>query len=79
MAATHALFDLCAMPEYIEPLRSEAEAAIEESNGEWQFSTIKKLRQMDSFLKESQRLNQSTFRKSIIGLNFILVQTDMLL
>lgn len=78
MAATHALYDLCAMPEYIEPLRSEAEAALKESKGDWQFSTIKRLQRMDSFLKESQRVNQSTFRKSIISSNFTSVQTNML-
>lgn len=49
------------MPEYIEPLRSEARIALSQDNGEWQFSTIKRLRRLDSFLKESQRINQSTF------------------
>lgn len=63
MAASHALFDLCVMPEYIEPLRREAEEALAQTNGEWEFSTIKRLPQLDSFLKESQRLNQSTFRE----------------
>ncbi|KAF3062198.1 Ent-kaurene oxidase [Daldinia childiae] len=61
MAITHVIFDLCAMPEYIEPLRSEAQAALIKDDGKWQFSTIKRLRRLDSFLKESQRLNQSTF------------------
>lgn len=63
MAATHALFDLCAMPEYVGALRAEAQSALAESGGVWQYSTIKNLRQLDSFLKESQRVNQSTFRK----------------
>lgn len=63
MAITHAVFDLCAMPEYVEPLRAEAQAMLARDNGEWQFSTIKGLRRLDSFLKESQRVNQSTFRK----------------
>ncbi|KAI1413681.1 cytochrome P450 [Hypoxylon sp. FL1857] len=61
MAITHVIFDLCAMPEYVEPLRSEAQAALAQENGEWQLSTIKRLRRLDSFLKESQRVNQSTF------------------
>ncbi|KAJ8066894.1 hypothetical protein OCU04_004279 [Sclerotinia nivalis] len=61
MALTHVIFDLCAMPEYIEPLRFEALSALAEDNGEWKLSTIKKLRRLDSFLKESQRVNQSTF------------------
>lgn len=63
MAVTHAMFDLCAMPEYIEPLRIEAQTALAEDNVQWQSSIIKKLQRLDSFLKESQRLNQSTFRK----------------
>lgn len=63
MAVTHAIFDLCAMPEYFEPLRSEAQTALAQDNGEWKFSTLKRLRRLDSFLKESQRVNQSTFRK----------------
>ncbi|KAI9150072.1 Ent-kaurene oxidase [Paramyrothecium foliicola] len=61
MAATHILFDLCAMKEYVEPLRSEAKAALAQTDGKWQFSTIERLRRLDSFLKESQRVNQSTF------------------
>lgn len=63
MAITHAIFDLCAMPEYIELLRSEARTALAQDKGEWQVSTLKKLHRLDSFLKESQRVNQSTFRK----------------
>jgi len=61
MAITPAIFDLCAMPEYLEPLRSEAQTALAQDNGQWQFSTLKRLRRLDSFLKESQRVNQSTF------------------
>ncbi|KAF7870566.1 hypothetical protein EAF04_004310 [Stromatinia cepivora] len=60
-ALTHVISDLCAMPEYIEPLRFEAQTALAQDNGEWRFSTIKKLRRLDSFPKESQRVNQSTF------------------
>jgi hypothetical protein len=63
MALTHAIYDLCAMPQYIEPMRSEAQTALAEGNGEWTTETIKNLRRLDSFLKESQRVNQSTFRK----------------
>ena len=63
MAITHAVFDLCAMPEYVHELRSEVQEALSQDSGVWKFSTIKKLRRLDSFLKESQRLNQSTFRR----------------
>ncbi|KAJ8133010.1 hypothetical protein O1611_g617 [Lasiodiplodia mahajangana] len=61
MAITHAIFDLCAMPQYAEPLRSEAEMALAQDGGAWQLSTIHRLRRLDSFLKESQRTNHSTF------------------
>ncbi|KAI1330696.1 cytochrome P450 [Xylariaceae sp. FL0255] len=61
MALTHAIFDLCARPEYVEPLRSEAREALMHSGGNWQLSTLQRLRRLDSFLKESQRMNHSTF------------------
>ncbi|KAI1130920.1 cytochrome P450 [Nemania abortiva] len=61
MAITHAIFDLCAMPQYAEPLRSEAQAALAQDDGQWKLSTIHRLRRLDSFLKESQRFNHSTF------------------
>ncbi|KAI1116231.1 cytochrome P450 [Nemania sp. NC0429] len=61
MAITHAVFDLCVMPQYAEPLRSEAQMALAQDDGQWQLSTIHRLRRLDSFLKESQRTNHSTF------------------
>ena len=67
MATVHLLYDLCARPEYIKPLRAEAQAALSESNGVWELETIKKLHRLDSFLKESQRLNSSSFRKLWVG------------
>lgn len=62
-ATLHALFDLCTMPQYIEDLRSEAVEALEQTNGGWQLSTTKSMKLMDSFLKESQRLNPPNFRE----------------
>lgn len=58
MAITHAVFDLLARPEYIQPLRAEAQEALAE-DGEWKLSTLARLRRMDSFLKESQRVNSN--------------------
>ncbi|KAI0395382.1 cytochrome P450 [Xylariaceae sp. FL0594] len=55
MSATHALFDLCAMPEYIEPLREEAQRVIGERG--WTLAGINELKLLDSFMKESQRIN----------------------
>ncbi|KAI0391640.1 cytochrome P450 [Xylariaceae sp. FL0594] len=61
MAMTHAIYNLCAMPHYVEQLRSEAKKALSEDGGEWKFTTLQKLHRLDSFLKESQRLNHTTF------------------
>ncbi|KAI1337314.1 cytochrome P450 [Xylariaceae sp. FL0016] len=56
MATTHAVYDLCAHPEYLEPLRAELQSTLEETGG-WSKPIIPRLRKLDSFLKESQRLN----------------------
>lgn len=53
----HALFDLCANPEYAQPIREEIEQVIGEDG--WTMAGIGKLRKLDSFMKESQRLNQT--------------------
>jgi gliotoxin biosynthesis cytochrome P450 monooxygenase len=64
-AVCHALFDLASRPEYIQPLRDEIQQVINEdgqditANGFRNFKkqSIPKLRKLDSFLKESQRLS----------------------
>lgn len=56
MAAAHVIYDLCAMPGYFEPLRAELVDALNEDGG-WGKMTVNKLRKMDSFLRESQRLS----------------------
>ena len=67
MAAVNALFDLCARPHLVEPLRLEAEAVLAESDGRWQLKTIKQLKRLDSFLKESLRFNPPDSRMSNRG------------
>ena len=60
-----AVFDLVARPEYIQPLRDEIEQVMKEdgrdiaSDGSFKFKkqSLPKLRKLDSFLKESQRLS----------------------
>lgn len=57
MTATHTLYDLIIMPEYIEPLRAEVSENLPDN---WESSTQKDLlalKLLDSFMKESQRLN----------------------
>ena len=59
MNAVHVLYDLAAHPQYVEPLRDEIRAVAIEDGG-WQKSSYSKLRKLDSFIKESQRVNPPT-------------------
>lgn len=71
LTATNVLFDLVARPEYITPLREEVEAVWKESNG-LDKTSMSKLVKMDSFVKESQRLNphaQVTFDRQVSAKN----------
>ncbi|KAF6220525.1 hypothetical protein HO133_002958 [Letharia lupina] len=56
MAACQALFQMCEYPEYIPELREEVRRAVEEDEG-WRKTTLTKLRKLDSFVKESQRVH----------------------
>ncbi|CVL00440.1 ent-kaurene oxidase [Fusarium proliferatum] len=55
MTMTHAMYDLCAHPEYIEPLRNEVKGVVDASG--WDKTALNRLHKLDSFLKESQRFN----------------------
>ncbi|KAI4095181.1 MAG: hypothetical protein LQ339_007341 [Xanthoria mediterranea] len=61
MATVQVLFNLCAMPDYVSALRLEAQAALENGGGVWNMESLKNLQKLDSFFKESQRVNPSTF------------------
>lgn len=50
------LYDICARPEYVDPLREELEHILREDRG-WQKGTAAKMQRLDSFMKEVQRLN----------------------
>lgn len=63
MQTSHFVYDLCAHPEYVEPLREEIVSVLREDNG-FKKTTLNKLRKMDSFLKESQRMNPPLVCKS---------------
>ncbi|KAI0071573.1 cytochrome P450 [Panus rudis PR-1116 ss-1] len=52
---THAIYHLAANPDYMQPLREEVEAVIKEEG--WTKAAMQKLRKVDSFLRESQRMN----------------------
>lgn len=69
MAVTHALYDLVARREYIQPLRDELEHVITEDGQDTdgdgflklKKQSLTKLRKLDSFLKESQRLSPPAY------------------
>ncbi|PIL33520.1 cytochrome P450 [Ganoderma sinense ZZ0214-1] len=52
---THALFDLAAAPQYLQPLREEIEPIIAAEG--WTKAAMGKMWKVDSFLRESQRFN----------------------
>ncbi|KAI1147580.1 cytochrome P450 [Nemania diffusa] len=58
---TSVLFDLLAHPEYQEELRAEAKEALEECSGEWTLQRLARMKKLDSFMKESNRLNPIGF------------------
>jgi len=62
MTATQVLYDLIARPEYLEPLREEILKAVAEDGG-WKKTTLTKMRKLDSFMKESQRMNGPSLSK----------------
>jgi hypothetical protein len=51
----HALFYLAVLPEYIAPLRAEVDEVIEREG--WSKEGLDKMHKVDSFIKESQRMN----------------------
>jgi ent-kaurene oxidase len=71
MATLHALYDMCSMPEYYEPLREEIVEVLTEDKG-WQKSSLNKMRKMDSFMRESQRFSASSLREYLLSARAIL-------
>ena len=57
----NALFDLIAFSEYQQPLRQEISQVLTKCGG-WSLSAVKEMRKLDSFIKESQRLNHHLLR-----------------
>ncbi|KAF7365863.1 hypothetical protein MVEN_00460800 [Mycena venus] len=55
MAFTHAIFDLTMHPEHLLPMREEAERVVREEG--WTKAALNNMIKIDSFLRESQRLN----------------------
>ncbi|KAF1951236.1 cytochrome P450 [Byssothecium circinans] len=58
IVVTNAIFDLASRPAYFEPLRTELQSLMQgTSNAKMNNINILELKKLDSFLKESQRLN----------------------
>ncbi|KAF2688532.1 putative cytochrome P450 monooxygenase [Lentithecium fluviatile CBS 122367] len=58
MALSHALFDLCAHPDHINPLREEIDEVAKAHNGvDFLHQGLPRLEKLDSFLAESQRFH----------------------
>ncbi|KAI1827034.1 cytochrome P450 [Xylaria intraflava] len=55
LAIIHAIYDLAARPEYIQPLRDEIFEVTKNSNGILRKQHLTQMRKLDSFMKESQR------------------------
>ncbi|RYO88716.1 hypothetical protein DL764_008703 [Monosporascus ibericus] len=66
--ATQVLYDLCAHPEYIEPLRKEVETVLEQEG--MTKAGLARLKLMDSFMKESQRIKPS----ELLGMRRVLLE-----
>lgn len=60
---THAVYDLAARPEYIELLRDEILRVHQEDGGAFTKQGLSRMRKLDSFLKEVQRLNPISLGK----------------
>lgn len=56
-AAIHAIYDVCAHRDFMEELRAEVRQEI--GTHGWSYTMLLKLRKMDSFLKESGRVNSA--------------------
>ena len=64
---TNVLYDLAARwEEYGPELQGEIEESLAETGGVWKKTTLTKLSKMDSFMRESQRLNPPSARRSSI-------------
>ena len=68
MATTHMLYDLAARQEYVEPLRREVEKVLGMEGGKLTKQGLGRLRLMDSFMKESQRLSPIALSRSRLTL-----------
>ena len=69
LALQHIVIDLASYSQYIPELREELDSVLREES-DWQLhkNSIPKLKKLDSFIKESQRLNPPLFRTYLLNL-----------
>lgn len=63
-APSQLIYDLCEMPEYVEPLRQEINSVLD-LDGTIPKTAFVKLAKLDSIMKESQRFNPLLLSKSL--------------
>lgn len=63
---THALYHLATNPEYLAVLREESDAIIETDG--WTRSGMQKMKKLDSFFRESSRMNAALLSMSSLYL-----------
>ncbi|KAJ7330940.1 hypothetical protein DFH08DRAFT_815023 [Mycena albidolilacea] len=68
-AFTHALFDLVTYPQYAAPLREEVERVVAQHG--WTKAALGQMHTLDSFLLESQRMNELGIRASTVQISSI--------
>jgi hypothetical protein len=71
LALTQIIYDLAARPEYQQPLRDEIERVWDGCDGELTHVDLGKLIKMESFMKESLRLNPSTVGESLFKMEHL--------
>ena len=69
---TNAIFNLAAYPEYVPLLKEEMECVLAKHGGQWSLESMREMKKMDSFVKETLRYNGHLTGTSIL-FSFVLV------
>lgn len=75
LALTQIIYDLAARPEYQQPLCDELESMMQDSSGDLTLADLGKLMRMESFMKESMRMNPNTIGKSSLAREILVTRT----
>lgn len=70
---SQALFDLASKPDYMDPLREELTQVLSADPNLTQKTSLLKLKKMDSFIKESQRMNPLGLSMCYIPVLFVMI------